>query len=84
MDNIFTSGPLLEELAQDKIYIADTIKQRAVGLPESLKGLKLFKGNYACEIVGGTCYYVSDDYSTICFVSNVFPDAMEMLSRVSP
>ena len=30
MDNCFTSGPLVEELAQDKIYVAGTIKQRAV------------------------------------------------------
>ena len=34
MDNYFTSGPLVEELAQDKIYVAGTIKQRAVGFPE--------------------------------------------------
>ena len=44
MDNYFTSGPLVEELAQDKIYVAGTIKQRAVGFPEGLKSV-----NYACE-----------------------------------
>ena len=77
MDNFFTSGPLVEELAQDKIYAAGTIKQRAVGFPESLKDLKLSKGSYACERVGDTCYYVIEDCSTICFVSNVFPEAME-------
>ena len=38
MDNFFTSGPLVEELDLDKIYVAGTIKQRAVGFPESLKG----------------------------------------------
>ena len=37
MDNYFTSGPLVEELAQDKIYVTGTIKQRAVGFPEGLK-----------------------------------------------
>ena len=52
MDNYFTSGPLVEELAQDKIYVAGTIKQRAVGFPEGLKSVKLSKGNYACERVG--------------------------------
>ena len=31
MDNYFTSGPLVEELALDKIYVAGTIKQRTVG-----------------------------------------------------
>ena len=37
MDNYFISGPLVEELAQDKIYVAGTIKQRAVGFPEGLR-----------------------------------------------
>ena len=49
MDNYFTSGPLVEELAQDKIYVAGTIKQIAVGFPEGLKSVKLSKGNYVCE-----------------------------------
>ena len=77
MDNYFTSGPLVEELAQDKIYVAGTIKQRAVGFPEGLKSVKLSKGNYACERVGDICYYVFEDRSRVCFVSNVFPEAME-------
>ena len=58
MDNYFASGPLVEELAQDNIYVAGTIKQRAVGFPESLKSVKLSKGKYACESVGDICYYV--------------------------
>ena len=28
MENYLTSGPLVEELAQDKIYVAGTIKQK--------------------------------------------------------
>ena len=52
MDNYFSSGPLVEELAQDKIYVVGTIKQRAVGDPEGLKSVKLSKSNYACERVG--------------------------------
>ena len=28
-------SPLVKELAQDKIYVAGTIKQRAVGFPKS-------------------------------------------------
>ena len=48
MDNHFTSGPLVVELAQDKIYVTGTIKQRAVGFPEGLKSVNLSKGNYAC------------------------------------
>ena len=69
MDNYFSSGPLVEELTQDKIYVACTIKQRAVGFPKSVK---LSKGNYAHERKGG-CYVFED----MCFVSNVFPEAME-------
>ena len=42
MDNYFTSGPLVEELAQDKIYVSGTIKQRAVGFPEGLKSMWSF------------------------------------------
>ena len=41
MGNYFTCGPLVEELAQDQIYVACTIKQRAVGFPEGLKRVKL-------------------------------------------
>ena len=77
MDNYFTSGPLVEELAQDKIYVTGTIKQRAVGFPEGLKSVKLSKGKYACEREGDICYYVFEDRSRVCFVSNVFPVAME-------
>ena len=39
MDNYFTSGPLVEKLAQHKLSVAGTIKQRAVGFPEGLKSL---------------------------------------------
>ena len=45
MDNYFTSGPLVEELAQDKIYVAGTIKQRAIGFPEGFKSVK-FSGRH--------------------------------------
>ena len=69
--------PIVEELAQDKIYVAGTIKERAVGFPEGLKSVKLSKGNYACERVGDICYYVFEDRSRVYFVSNVFPEAME-------
>ena len=30
MDNFFTSGPLVEQLAEDKIFVAGTIKERAL------------------------------------------------------
>ena len=38
--------------------------------------MKLSKGNYACEWVGDICYYVFEDRSRVCFVSNVFPESM--------
>ena len=63
MDNYFTSGPLVEELAQDKLYVAGTIKQRAVGFPEGLKSVKLSKGN--CERVGDIYYFVFEDRSRV-------------------
>ena len=77
MDNFFTSGPLVEQLAEDKIFIAATIKERAVGFPDSLNGLKLSKGDYASERVGDTCYYAFEDRIRVCFVNNVFPERMD-------
>ena len=77
MDNFFTSGPLVEQLAEDKIFVAATIKERAVGFPDSLNGLKLSKGDYASERVGDTCYYAFEDRIRVCFVSNVFPERMD-------
>ena len=80
MENYFTSGPppppppLVEELAQTKFM---SLEQRAVGFPEGLKSVKLSKGNYASERVADICYYVFEDRSSACFVSNVFPEAME-------
>ena len=77
MDNYFTSGPLVEELAQLFAYSASDIKFCPVGFPEGLKSVKLSKGNYACERVGDMRYYVFEDRSRVSFVSNVFPEAME-------
>ena len=57
MDNFFTSG---QQLAVDKIFVAGTIKERAVGFPDSLNGLKLSKGDYASGRVGDTCYAFED------------------------
>ena len=48
---------LVERLAEDKIFVAGTVKERAVGFPDSLKGLKHSKSDYANERVGDTCYY---------------------------
>ena len=77
MDNFFNSGPLVEDLAKNKIYVAGTIRQTSKGFPENLRGLKLSKGSYACEKVGEVCYYVFEDRRTVSFISNVFPESME-------
>ena len=78
MDNYFTSGPIVEELAQDNIYVAGTIKQIALGFPEGLKSVKLSKGNYACERVGDFYVTMFLRAAVRCvLLSNVFPEAME-------
>lgn len=77
MDNFFTSGPLVDALAKNMIYVAGTIQQRAAGFPDSLKGVKLDRGTYAAAMVGDTCYYVFHDRSVVSFVSNVFPEHMK-------
>ena len=77
MDNYFTSGPIVEELAQDKVYVAGTIKKTVVGFPEGLKSVKLSMSNNAYERVGDICYYVLKTTVGCDFVSNVFPEAME-------
>ena len=76
MDNFFNSGPLTEELAQMKVYVAGTIKKRAVGFPKSLRGVKLDKGGYVAESVDDMSYYVFNDRNVVNFVSNVFPEHM--------
>lgn len=76
-DNFFTSGPLVEALLEDDIYVTGTIQQRAAGFPGGLKGVKPGKGCYAVEKVGNTSYFVFDDRSVVSFVTNVFPEHME-------
>ena len=51
---MFTSGPLVEQLAEDNIFVAGTINERAVEFPGSLRGLKLSKRGYVSERVGDT------------------------------
>ena len=84
-DNYYTSGPLVEELVKDKIYLAGTIQQRAAGFPDSLKKIKLSKGSYATDIVGDVRYFVFHDRKVVSFVTNVFPAHMKgKVARVQP
>ena len=80
-DNFYSSGPLVKWLAECQIYFAGTIKQRACGFPESLKGVKPPAGSYVAEtvkekegdqIVNETCYYVFHDRKVVSLVSNVY------------
>ena len=82
-DDFYSSGPLVKWC---QIYFAGTIKQRACGFPESLKGIKPPAGGYVAEtvtekegdkIVNETCYYVFHDRRVVSLVSNVFPEHME-------
>ena len=45
-DNFYTSGPLIEMLANKKIFMVGTIKRTAAGFPPSLKDIKPEKGSY--------------------------------------
>ena len=53
------------------------MKEKAVGFPDSLKGLKLSKGDYASERVGDKCYYAFENRKRLCFVINVFLERMD-------
>ena len=76
MDNFFSSGPLVSELAKVKIYVAGTIKKDALGFPDALKSVNLDKGAFVAQRVGDICYYVFNDRKVVRFVSNVFPESM--------
>ena len=45
-DNFYSSGPLADALANDKIFITGTIKKNASGFPDSLKCRKPPQGGY--------------------------------------
>ena len=85
LDNYFTSGPLIKELAEDGIYVAGTIQQRAKGFPDSLKGVKLQKGKFKTKRVGGIQYSVFNDRKCVSFATNVFPGRVKgAVARVQP
>ena len=75
-DNFYSSGPLVEILASDKILFAGTIKKCAKGFPASLKTAKPPRGTYLSKTVEGTSYFVFHDRREVCFVTNVFSEHM--------
>ena len=85
MDNFFTSGPLVDELAKHDIFVAGTIQQTAQGFANELKGLKLPVGQFAGVSTGGTSYHTFKDRKMVSFVSNAFPVAMKgRVARLPP
>ena len=83
MDNYFTSGPLIECLAEKKIYVAGTIKQSASGFPQELKVPTPPKGQYRAKTVGDIRYFVFNDHKVCSFATNTFPEQMpEKVFRV--
>ena len=43
-DNFYSSGPLVDSLARDRIFFVGTIKKNAKGFPAVLKECKTAKG----------------------------------------
>lgn len=84
-DNFYSSGPLADMLAKEKVFITGTIKKNASGFPESLKNAKPPQGGYLSERVGDKCYFVFQDRREVCFITNVFPERMDsQVVRVQP
>ena len=84
-DNFYSSGPLVDMLAKDAIFIAGTIKKCAKGFPECLKSVKPAKGSYVVHTVDDKRYFVFQNRSKVCFVTNVFPEHMDsQVARVQP
>ena len=75
-DNFYTSGPLVDMLAKDEIFIVGSIQRRAAGFPDSLRTVAPPKGSYVSESVDGKQYFVFNDRKLVSFVTNVFPETM--------
>ena len=60
-DNFFTSGPLIDKLYKENVYVVGTIR-----IPP--------KGSYISESVDGKQYFV---FKVVCLVSNVHPASMK-------
>ena len=77
-DNFYTSGPLIEMLANKIFFVVSIIKRTAAGFPPSLKDVKPRKGSYVSTSVGSESlnYFVFHDHKVVCFATNVFPEQM--------
>ena len=75
-DNFFISGPLVDMLVKDQIFLTGSVKKKALVFPTSLKTVTPPKGIYISASVGGVQYFVFNDRKEVCFVTNVFPESM--------
>ena len=76
-DNFFTSGPLIDMLYKESVYVAGTIRRTAAGFPGQLKSVIPPKGSYISESVDGKQYFIFNDRKVVCLVSNVHPESMK-------
>ena len=76
-DNFFTSGPLVEMLSKNRIFVVGTIRKRALGFLAVLKAATLTASTYVSTSVSGIQYFVFNDRKEVCFVTNVFPERMD-------
>ena len=84
-DHFYSSGPLVDSLARDRIFFVGTIKKNAKGFPAVLKNAKPPKGSYLSETVEGKSYFVFHDRREVCFVTNIFPERMDTpVARLQP
>ena len=80
---IFSSGPLVDSLTRDRIFLVGTIKRTT--FPAVLKNANPPKGSYLSETVEGNSYFVFDDCREVCFVTNVFSECMDTpAARLQP
>ena len=83
--NFYSSGPLVDSLARDRIFFVGTIKKNTKEFPAMLKNAKPPKGSYLSETVEGKSYFVFHDRREDCFVTNIFPERMDTpVARLQP
>ena len=66
-DNFYSSGPLIEMLANKKNFVVGTIKMTVAGFPP-LKDVKPEKGSYVSTSVGSINYFVFHDRKVVCLL----------------
>ena len=76
-DKFYSSGPLVDCLARDRICFINTIKKNVKGFPAVLKNAKPSMGSYLSGTLDGKSYFVFRDCREDCFMTNNFPEHMD-------